>query len=69
MTIYSDKAKPFNCVICDRSGPSIWDNPNRMTIAPLCYRCERENGGGGGMDDDAASRAVNSILAKIGGAL
>ena len=64
MTIYPTKAAPFTCAICEQPSPRPYDNPNRMTVAPLCYRCEREWGGFSGMHskmDDRLSAQINAL--------
>lgn len=63
MTIYPPKAAPFNCVICNKPGPPDWDNSNRPTVAPLCYRCEVEWGGGSGLHSKMDDRLSAQIYA------
>ncbi|MDO9006341.1 MAG: hypothetical protein Q7V20_23095 [Aquabacterium sp.] len=70
MAIYPAKAAPFHCVICDRLGPPQWDNPARMTIAPVCYYCERNFGVTGGMAaarDDRLASQVRALAEAISG--
>lgn len=63
MTIYPAKAAPFRCAICDREGPPQWDHRERTTVAPLCYRCERDWGGGGGLAARMDHRLARQIRA------
>lgn len=70
MAIYPPKAAPFHCVICDRFGPGQWDNGQRMTVPPLCYRCERDYGGGSGLAaamDDRLARQIRALAEVISG--
>ena len=70
MAIYPPRAAPFHCVICDCAAPGIWDNPQRMTIAPICYRCERDYGGNGGMAaarDDRLASHIRALAEAISG--
>lgn len=70
MAIYPPRAAPFHCAICDRLGPPQWDSGQRATVAPLCYRCERDYGGNGGMAaamDDRLCRQINALAQAISG--
>jgi hypothetical protein len=70
MTIYPDRAAPFTCRICEVEAPSKWENRDRMTVAPICYRCERDYGGGSGLAaamDDRLARQINALAQAISG--
>lgn len=68
MTIYPAKAAPFICSICETEAPKRWESRERMAVAPICYRCERDYGGGGGLDaamDDRLARQINALANEI----
>lgn len=68
MTVYPPRAAPFDCAICGKTAPGIWDNPARMTVAPLCYRCERDWGGGSTLPaqmDERLNRQINALASAI----